>query len=332
MDALYDVAISFLGRDELIAVEICNDLSETLRVFVYSKRQEELAGTDGLESFRKTFLLESRLIVVLYRDGWGKTRWTAIEELAIKERMFNGGWNSLLFVMLDENSTLPGWLPETLLRLNYASYGEALTGAIKMRAQELGSVLTVETAVEKAKRVQSNELARAERESLLTNQGQNALRSEHSALRKRLDETIADVRTQLTTINLESGADARVYIIRSERASLSFCLLNVSAPVTESCIVVEEFDRPLILPGSNYMYFPGEGPRKISEEKFYFDYTAAHGWCWRQPRRNGNMLTTSGLAEYLVKRVLEIHEQFKTGKRVRHRQAARSYSDADWMR
>src|SRR3977135_1846030 len=102
MGVLYDVAVSFLSADEALAVKLDQDLSETLSVFVYSKRQEELAGTDGLESFRQTFLSQSRLIVVLYRDGWGKTRWTSVEELAIKERVFNGHWKSLLFVMLDE--------------------------------------------------------------------------------------------------------------------------------------------------------------------------------------------------------------------------------------
>ena len=80
MDARYDVAISFLSRDEPLAVKLHNELREYLQVFVYSKRQEELAGTDGLESFRKTFLSDSKLVVVLYRNGWGKTRWTAIEE------------------------------------------------------------------------------------------------------------------------------------------------------------------------------------------------------------------------------------------------------------
>jgi len=75
--------------------------------YLFTQRQEQLAGTDGLESFRQAFFSQSRLVVVLYHDGWGKTRWTAVEELAIKERMFNGGWKPLLFVMLDKRSTYP---------------------------------------------------------------------------------------------------------------------------------------------------------------------------------------------------------------------------------
>src|SRR5208282_6190202 len=110
---LYDVAISFLSRDEPLAVKLHDQLSENLSVFVYSKRQEEVAGTDGLESFRQAFLSQSRLVVVLYRNGWGQTRWTEVEELAIKERAFKGGWKSLLFVTLQSEDALPAWLPET---------------------------------------------------------------------------------------------------------------------------------------------------------------------------------------------------------------------------
>jgi hypothetical protein len=186
MDARYDVAISFLSRDEPLAVKLHNELREYLQVFVYSKRQEELAGTDGLESFRKTFLSDSKLVVVLYRNGWGKTRWTAIEETAIKERVFNGDWDSLLFVMLDEESTPPNWLPGTRLRLSYFQYRDTLIGAIKMRAQERGSTLKLETAMERAARAQANELVRAERDRLLANNGMDAVRKEHSALRQLL--------------------------------------------------------------------------------------------------------------------------------------------------
>lgn len=148
MDHAYDVAISFLSKDEPLAVKIHAELSKHLNVFIYSKRQEELAGTDGLESFREVFLSKARLVVVLYRDGWGKTPWTVVEELAIKDRVFRGGWDSLLFVTLDDRSTPPVWLPLTHLRLNYASYSDDLIGAIKMRAQELGSALKIETAGE----------------------------------------------------------------------------------------------------------------------------------------------------------------------------------------
>ncbi len=322
MDLHYDVAISFLSDDEPLAVKIYNDLCESLRVFVYSKRQEELAGTDGLESFRKAFHSECRLVVVLYRDGWGKTRWTAVEEMAIKERMFKGEWESLLFVMLDDKSTPPGWLPKTYIGLSYERYGDSLIGAIRMRAEELGSSLKIETAVDRAKRAQANELLRVERDQILLDKGSAAVRTEHHALRLQLDERISDIQKELTTIRLECGADTNEYVIRTEAISLNF-YLHATSPVTQSRIVIQEFDAPVILPAdhSRRMFLPREGPRVISKKEFYFDYDTACGWCWRSRERDSKntLLTTPSLAESLIKRVFDLHERFKAGKITRRR-------------
>lgn len=82
----YDVAISFLHADETLAREIDARLSEQFDVFVNSKRQEAIAGTNGLESFREAFLAQSRLVVVLYREGWGSTPFMRVEHQAVTER------------------------------------------------------------------------------------------------------------------------------------------------------------------------------------------------------------------------------------------------------
>lgn len=78
MEYEYDVAISFLSRDEGLARELRDHLSPTLRVFLYTHRQQEIAGTDGLVTFRNTFRDISRLAVVLFRTGWGETSWMSV--------------------------------------------------------------------------------------------------------------------------------------------------------------------------------------------------------------------------------------------------------------
>ena len=94
----YDVAISFLAKDEPIAAAIDLKLRESLDVFFFPNKQKDLAGTDGMESMRTPFLKDCRVMVVLYREPWGKTRWTAIEETAIKEACFNEGWKRQQFL------------------------------------------------------------------------------------------------------------------------------------------------------------------------------------------------------------------------------------------
>jgi len=50
----YDVAISFLSKDEPLALDIRERLAP-LRVFVYPKAQEDVAGQEGVAAFRDVF-------------------------------------------------------------------------------------------------------------------------------------------------------------------------------------------------------------------------------------------------------------------------------------
>jgi hypothetical protein len=65
----FDVAISLLSKDEPIAAALYQRLSEGFNVFFYPRNQEELAGSDGLESTREPFFSDSRVMLVLYRDS-----------------------------------------------------------------------------------------------------------------------------------------------------------------------------------------------------------------------------------------------------------------------
>ena len=84
----YDVAISFLAPDEQLALDLASVLKDRLSVFVYPEQQKELAGTDGEAMFNEVFGRQSRVVVVLHRDGWGSTPWTRIEETAIRNPSF----------------------------------------------------------------------------------------------------------------------------------------------------------------------------------------------------------------------------------------------------
>jgi hypothetical protein len=122
-ESKYDVAISFLFRDLRTAHALYDELATSgLKVLFFPRRQEELAGTSGMESMRAPFL-GARVNVVLFRNPWGETPWTRIEDAAISERCFKGGWSTLMFVQLDKTSPLPGWLPPTHVRFSYDDYG-----------------------------------------------------------------------------------------------------------------------------------------------------------------------------------------------------------------
>jgi hypothetical protein len=100
---------------------------------------------------RIPFLDGSRVVVVLYREPWGKTPWTGVEETAIKEGCLNHGWHRLFFVVLDKTSPIPVWLPQNHVRFNYLDFGlEQAVGAIKARVQECGRVIEALTALKRA--------------------------------------------------------------------------------------------------------------------------------------------------------------------------------------
>jgi hypothetical protein len=94
-------------EDLSLAQALYDKLSEGLEVFFFPRRQEELAGTDGLESMREPFLHECRIRLVLYREKWGNTPWTRVEATAIKEACLDQGWDGLFFFMIDSSSAPP---------------------------------------------------------------------------------------------------------------------------------------------------------------------------------------------------------------------------------
>ena len=72
----YDVAFSFLGKDEHVARQLNDLLKDRWTTFIYSdaERQVKIAGADGASVFARVFGVESRTVVVLYRVGWGEDR------------------------------------------------------------------------------------------------------------------------------------------------------------------------------------------------------------------------------------------------------------------
>ncbi len=137
-DRKYDVAISFLVTDLQFAQALRDELAKSMKVFFFPHNQEELAGTNGLETMRAPFLEESRVNVVIFRERWGNTPWTRVESTAIQEGCLKNGWAGLFFYMADA-SPPPVWLPSTHVRFNASDFSvDQAVGAIKARVQEHG--------------------------------------------------------------------------------------------------------------------------------------------------------------------------------------------------
>src|SRR5689334_17468170 len=95
----YDIAFSFVGEDEGLATQINDRIQDRYRTFLYSRAQEQLAGRDGEQKFNDVFGEQARTVAVLLRAEWGQTRWTRIEETAIRNRAFNQGYEFATFIV-----------------------------------------------------------------------------------------------------------------------------------------------------------------------------------------------------------------------------------------
>jgi len=189
----YDVAISFLGDDLGLAEELANLLRHRMSVFLFTERQGDVAGSDGLDKLSSVFENEARLAVVLYRPGWGETPWTRVEETAIKNRGLAQGWDFLLVIPLDAEPTVPRWVPKTQIRLWYARYGLTTAVAVlERKLEEVGGEAKPVTAESRAREHARRAKWQAERERLRRSQeGVDAAKAHVAALFAELERAVA---------------------------------------------------------------------------------------------------------------------------------------------
>ena len=221
----YDVAISFLSKDSQTATVLNDKLSEGLNVFFFPRKQEELAGTDGLESMREPFYDNSRVNVVLYSDGWGRTPWTRVEETAIKDACLAFGWQRLFFLALDQ-SALPIWLRHTHVRFNYGEYGpEQAVGAIKVRVQEMGGRNLPLTPARRAEMLRAEEQYLLDKARMDTEEGLRQVVKAVLILFNEIERQCSDLNTNGHAIRCENDFSerqtAQICVITNDRVSLS---------------------------------------------------------------------------------------------------------------
>lgn len=156
-----DVAFSFLNQDENLALELFSLLKDTLKCFIYTEEQKKLAGTNGENTFNQVFSTEARVVVILYRDNWGKSNWTRIEETAIRNRGHDEGYDFALLIPLDENPNPPKWFPKNRLWIGLERWGiECAASVIEARVQEQGGESRILSLADKIAKIESNNAKR----------------------------------------------------------------------------------------------------------------------------------------------------------------------------
>jgi len=304
----YDVAISFLSRDNPIALDFESRLSPSLNVFVYPKKQDEVAATDGLDTFRDVFLNQSRSALVLFGDGWGSTPWTRVEEAAIKDRCLRDGWEYLIFLILDSKSTLPKWLPQTRIRLNFEEYGiEQSVGVIKSRVQELGGTIHKETIEEFSARLKRKKDFQERRERFLSS-------PDAAEVAKK---TALELFVQFESLTPSASEPQTQFPIRSKREFQSLKLESMGFTL----VITWHYEASNSLYNSRLFIRIYEDDRnirfdferkwnKIEEQTYDFDITENEQIGWRERSHEKRFIDSKQLAEQHFRHFLEKIQEY----------------------
>ena len=196
----YDVAFSFVQEDEGLAFELYKLLKDGLSCFIYSENQKRLAGADGEKVFNSVFSKETRIVVVLYRNEWATTKWTKIEETAIRNKGFEYGYDFVILIPTNNIFTPPEWLPKNRIWVGLERWGiESAASAIETRVQEFGGKIKIESVSDKVARKEQEIIDRQKREQTLNSSQGLALAF------NEVKEVVSEIKRHEKEINVKAS-------------------------------------------------------------------------------------------------------------------------------
>jgi len=301
----YDLAISFVAADEALATKLADQFEGRLRVFLYSRRQEQLGGTDGEKTFNDVFGKQSRLVVVLYRAGWGETPWTRIEETAIRNRAFDEGYGFVLFIPLDDKPTVPKWLPKSQLWVGLGRWG--LTGAasvIDARFQELGGTPVQESIEHRAARLEKAvNFENFRKKYLSSDDGVRKAAAAFELLTSEVERRLPALKESAPSLGIEMKRTQNVFVLLGSGPALR---VNWRA---RFCNTLSESEMEVSLwrghpPFPGIMYYERQHP--IATKTLLPDVLESEDACWTvQGERQQGPLVPEAAAEFVLNWWLE---------------------------
>lgn len=296
----YEVAFSFCQEDETLAYQINDLIQDRYRTFIYSNHQKEIAGTDGEETFNKVFGEDARTVVILYREKWGNTSWTRIEETAIKNRSLDEGCDFATFIKLDNKGKLPKWIPKTRLWFNMERWGiEGTASVIESRIQAQGGITKPETLEEKKEKLKRNiKLEQERKRYLASKQVQHDVYNIFNELYLLVEEKLSSLEDHETGIRFGYEKTANEKIIgRCENYNICFYWKQpYYDSIEESSLIVS-----LTKDDLNTPYFDKPNENTIKKKNYEFDANLNLDKGWREQKGNKKFLSNSQILDEWLK-------------------------------
>lgn len=291
----YAVAFSFLSQDEALAERLNGLLKGRLSTFLYSEKQKELAGGDGEALFNAVFGVDSRIVVVFYRPGWGETPWTRFEATAIRNRGYAEGYDFVLMIPLE--GEVPPWLPKNRLWLDLERFGEQGAAAVvDERVTQRGGLVRPETAEENAERLRRELATERRRKALLLEEGPERARADIARLFDAIEASAKKNPMFMTE------RDRNDFVLSAMKHSVA---LNWSCDslnfLSDGRLFVTLREGVIRMRPSVYL----KKPVDLAERPFAYDLTAEGQGLWREDDANGRTFTNETLVDLCMRILLD---------------------------
>jgi len=302
----YDVAFSFLAEDEELVNQINDLIQDRVNTFLYSRKQGEIAGTDGEQTFNRVFGSEARVVFVLYRNGWGKTPWTRIEQTAIRNRAFEEGYDFVIFAPLDKPPNVPKWLPKNRIWVGFDRWGiEGVATVIEARVQEVGGSPREETVENRASRLGRAIAAEKSKQAFLNSEnGVNAANMAVRELFTKFERVVNKISDSEDSVNLQIKTTREQCAIYGGNFTLFLhWSLSFSNTLQSSAFYVILWKG--LVPVRGRSFFPTEKPRQLKEIEFNFDQTGVGKAAWRELLGQNKLFSNEQLVKFAITLLLD---------------------------
>lgn len=318
----HDVALSFKWVDQNVAQCLYEALSPTLNVFYIPRKQEDVASRDGVKTMREPFL-NARLSVVLYRPPWGEDGWTETERGGIYDGCLakGRGWKHLMVVNMDGRHPAPDTIPNHRMRFNLGEFSiDELVGAIKSTVLELGGELQPMTVAKRAEIHKANAKYEDDRKRFRsTSDGLIVFQEELEKLCAQIREKAnglknAGIDVEHRSLTARSGIEygsltarfgGRCGIRQRDIGMIVFWRYQGSLGIDQETLVIEEYNRHIILPTEPRVYLDGRGPMPIRAFRYELELSRSREPVWKR-QNDGEVYSTSTLAEAVMIRFLSL--------------------------
>jgi hypothetical protein len=298
----YDVAFSFRAQDLGLAQRLAEKI-EPLTSFVYADKQGEIVTKDGMETFSAVFGEQSRLNVVLYREGYGQKGWTNYEQQVIRARCLgNEGWDSFALFSVD-GTPVPKWVPATYIYGDLSTMDEdVVAGVIRFRAKTVGADVQGQTPADRLNALVRKKAFADETAQLETGP------AAHQWVRDSLKIIDEHVRVFLATHNTgefpglaEVGGGGNAYFVNLGRVGFILNYRNQFGGITRGELLLRYFDGPVSIPSLGRSYLD---PNQTAHTTIRITRTPALGWAWQL---NGKPKTSEEIAERILHELIRLN-------------------------